>query len=409
MAAEEFRDNDDGYLGWLADHPDGYVINILRSYNASTAKLHCAGCRTINGNPASGNTWTTGDYIKVCADQLADLDRWALERVGSSIDGCGICHPAGVVGQPMYAKRTKRPLTAAVADGHFVIDGPNPDSATVQVWADDYIRFEHLPAWQMHVRDEIRSRSRRLEPEEGQVLHATFCGAKLPNADVENLVLYYIDTFPIAGRYGIRFEYGGLVPPTYQGDEYPFHYRYALASRSETLTHWKKGRLIAAFDWTDLGEFKADKQLAQVWWALRRGEAQTFLPVIAPDSPYGVRIEVRVPRHRRPQPVWGAWVKGIIDGVICAFHAHTDETVLSEVARRLANTLSGQPEDIAGYLRDESRAVFGTKSRLVSPYRSGVKWDPDDHLCVAGELLAAESESADEGWAIKGEIFELSR
>jgi hypothetical protein len=32
---------------------------------------------------------------------------------------------------------------------------------------------------------------------------------------------------------------------------------------------------------------------------------------------------------------------------------------------------------------------------------------PSDHLCVAGELLAAEP--VDDRWAIKGEVFELSR
>jgi hypothetical protein len=51
--------------------------------------------------------------------------------------------------------------------------------------------------------------------------------------------------------------------------------------------------------------------------------------------------------------------------------------------------------------------VIGAVHRLVSPYRKGVKWDPSDHRCVAGELLAAEP--VGERWAIKGELVELSR
>lgn len=69
------------------------------------------------------------------------------------------------------------------------------------------------PVWQEHPRTEIRSRCRQLEPSAGQVLHATFFGAKHPNADVENLALYYIDSFKVAGRNGIRFEHGADVPP----------------------------------------------------------------------------------------------------------------------------------------------------------------------------------------------------
>jgi hypothetical protein len=99
-------------------------------------------------------------------------------------------------------------MTAGVPEGRFVIHRPTPDSASVQVWADDHIRFEHLPPSQKYLRDEIRSRYRQLEPSAGQFLHATSFGPNLPHADVENLVLYNIDTFRVAGRNGIRFEYG---------------------------------------------------------------------------------------------------------------------------------------------------------------------------------------------------------
>jgi hypothetical protein len=40
---EEFRDDDDGYLAWLAGHPHGYVINILKGLNPRTARIHRAG------------------------------------------------------------------------------------------------------------------------------------------------------------------------------------------------------------------------------------------------------------------------------------------------------------------------------------------------------------------------------
>lgn len=51
--------------------------------------------------------------------------------------------------------------------------------------------------------------------------------------------------------------------------------------------------------------------------------------------------------------------------------------------------------------------MLGAVNKLVSPYRAGVKWDPSDHRCVAGELLAAEP--IDDRWSIKGDIVELAR
>ncbi|PJD99788.1 hypothetical protein, partial [Mycobacterium sp.] len=109
---------------------------------------------------------------------------------------------------------------------------------------------------------------------------------------------------------------------------------------------------------------------------------------------------------RGRQPVLGGLVKGIFDGVICAFQAHIDTTVLPEVVARLATVLPADPLEIEDLLLDQRRAVLGAVHRLVYPYRGDVKWDPADHLCVAGELLAAEPEGL--RWAIRGELVELS-
>lgn len=122
-------------------------------------------------------------------------------------------------------------MAAQHTGGRFLIQGPAPDSPVVQAWADDYIRFEDLPAWQKSLREEIRSRCGQLEPSSGQLLHAEFFGPKHVRADVENLVLYNIGTFPISGRNGIRFEYGAVVPPAPDGAEYRFCYRYALEAK----------------------------------------------------------------------------------------------------------------------------------------------------------------------------------
>jgi hypothetical protein len=92
MSTHEFRDDDAGYLAWLAAHPDGYVINIARGHSSSAARTHHAGCRTITGANPAGGTWT-GPYLKVCAEQLAELGHWAIETVGQPILTCGNLPP----------------------------------------------------------------------------------------------------------------------------------------------------------------------------------------------------------------------------------------------------------------------------------------------------------------------------
>ncbi len=93
MSIEEFRNNDAGYLAWLAANRAGYVLNIQRDHNARDARLHRAACRTINGVPARGRTWTGGPYIKVCALDQSTLATWNSEQTGGPITPCGHCRP----------------------------------------------------------------------------------------------------------------------------------------------------------------------------------------------------------------------------------------------------------------------------------------------------------------------------
>lgn len=394
-------DDEDAYLQWLARHSGGYVINILRGFKPTGAKLHHATCRTISGQPAKGQRFI-GDYWKICATTTAELDQLASGALGRVVDRCRVCHPAGPALQTLSTESTE--TAAATTDGRFIIEGPIPGN-TVKAWADDYIRFEHLPQWQKDLRHEIRSRCAQLKPLPGQVLEATFHGTKPPNADVENLAIYNVDSFSTAGRYGIRFELGDTVPEGPNGTEYPYAYRYALAKKDDPFVHWQKERELASFDWIDVADLKAGKELAPVWLALWRGQVTTSQKVIAPDTPFGLSIEVRPPAGRRR--VLGGMVKGVVDGVICALQTHTERPVSGTVLERLSLSLKVEPEEIEKYLCDPSRAVLGEVRRLVYPYRSGVKWDPSDHWCVAGQLLDVEPKPGETSWAIKGTVFEL--
>jgi hypothetical protein len=147
---------------------------MLRSHSATAARVHHAGCWTISGEHSHGAALTE-KYVKVCAEQLAELDQWAINEVGEPVVRCGTCHPASAAVQPSSIKQTEA-VAAAVPDVRHHIHGPAADSPVVEAWADDYIRFDNLPVWQKHLRDEIRSRCRELTPSAAQVLHATFFG-----------------------------------------------------------------------------------------------------------------------------------------------------------------------------------------------------------------------------------------
>jgi hypothetical protein len=109
MSVEEFRDNDDGYLNWVAANPGGFVINIQRGLNPSDARLHRSACYTISGRKQRPGGWT-GPYIKLCSTDLAELERWASEHARGPITPCGTCQPprGSILDKPTSIAATQR-------------------------------------------------------------------------------------------------------------------------------------------------------------------------------------------------------------------------------------------------------------------------------------------------------------
>lgn len=73
-----FEDNESGYHTWLAENPDGFVLNTERPPTPKYMILHTAQCKTISeASPhVRPDPFTSGDYLKVCASNPDDLKPW---------------------------------------------------------------------------------------------------------------------------------------------------------------------------------------------------------------------------------------------------------------------------------------------------------------------------------------------
>jgi hypothetical protein len=90
IQVEIFRDDDEGYLTWLLEHPSGFVLNVARSPRPTYLILHRATCRTISGRPTRGGPWTR-PYIKVCSDDQLHIAAWTGKSVGAAPTRCRVC------------------------------------------------------------------------------------------------------------------------------------------------------------------------------------------------------------------------------------------------------------------------------------------------------------------------------
>jgi hypothetical protein len=93
LVIKHFIDDDGGYLAWLAANPTGYVVNCARAPKPDYVILHRADCTSITGTPSRGVTWTHGQFRKVCAGSVVELDQWARDTVGTVPSRCGRCDP----------------------------------------------------------------------------------------------------------------------------------------------------------------------------------------------------------------------------------------------------------------------------------------------------------------------------
>jgi hypothetical protein len=89
VGVETFKDDDAGYLAWLAAHPDGFVLNTYRNPRSGYLRLHAASCRSISGIPANGARWTT-TYVKRCGER-GELEDFARRVVGGDVWVCPTC------------------------------------------------------------------------------------------------------------------------------------------------------------------------------------------------------------------------------------------------------------------------------------------------------------------------------
>jgi hypothetical protein len=140
--------------------------------------------------------WTTGDYIKVCAEHREELDVRAQTAVGGALqDGCGcVVRHAGTAGR--ISPPTAEPPAAATPLPRAPVVGAD---GFRRVEAPAIIPFEPKGAALITARAMLRAAMGTLSAASGELLHGVIEGEALAGTDLDNALLYNIGG-PIAGR-----------------------------------------------------------------------------------------------------------------------------------------------------------------------------------------------------------------
>ncbi len=81
-------DDDDLFLDWMKNNPNGFVINAHRKPTSIYLKLHRSSCHTLHDQ--SVMNWTR-DYLKACASRQNELVDWCHYWFQSPPKECSFC------------------------------------------------------------------------------------------------------------------------------------------------------------------------------------------------------------------------------------------------------------------------------------------------------------------------------
>lgn len=233
----------------------------------------------------------------------------------------------------------------------------------------------------------------RYGPREG--LSCVLYGALPARADVENLLLYNIDSSGgrSAGAAQISFE---QVPS--RGD-WPYTYAYRVSPPTTGFAHYAEHRVIARVGPAVVADGSSDRLLDRVWLAVNAQDAVRALA--EPRGPLALRLRVALPR--RPNRGIAGMIKGIFDGVVAALAVDAGSS--TESITRLAARHGFSFDEIAGFLR-AGPAPLGATRLLDARGATSVHWRPPDDQLVAGALALVERPAA--RLTLEGELIEVS-
>jgi hypothetical protein len=88
-----FDRNDAAYVDWLEANPHGFVLNSYRRPQPGYLILHRVACKSVSRTAEPPVRWTTSDYVKVCATDVAAIRAWCRQEAGGQAQPCGQCRP----------------------------------------------------------------------------------------------------------------------------------------------------------------------------------------------------------------------------------------------------------------------------------------------------------------------------
>lgn len=90
-----FDGNDEPYFDWMEEHPEGFILNVIRSSIIGPIVVHRSNCGHIRRGPGmDAGAFTTRGQFKVASLEINALLNWSkYHQPEAAIKYCQTCDP----------------------------------------------------------------------------------------------------------------------------------------------------------------------------------------------------------------------------------------------------------------------------------------------------------------------------
>lgn len=116
------------------------------------------------------------------------------------------------------------------------------------------------------------------------------------------------------------------------------------------------------------------------WIASHKGKINVNGSKLPKDGKFGISIKIY--QSKKDYNIVNI-IKPMVDGLISSLHS--EKQIDSESVKRISNLSGVNKHDVEKFLKNPHFAALGERN-LVSNYRNGIKWNPQDDLCEYLEI-----------------------
>ncbi len=220
----------------------------------------------------------------------------------------------------------------------------------------------------LDLKKEIRRNVKLLNPREYNHLNARLITSEKDFFDVENVLFYNVGSGAFSHLRLDEVSFSLIYDSNIRSNKYTYSYELI----SETTTQEIKD-IILEYSF-EMDKIASDMKPLDYWHALNQGDIKISKLMNPKEFGLSLVIEVSEKHHNIT-----SLFKPMIDGLISAFHYQNsvDQDVLDYITKKkyINNDI------VLSQLRQQNFTFLGER-KLISSYRNGIKWNPEDEKCT---------------------------